>query len=193
LCRESWKCFRTTRLLWHRWRHQFPHRQHPFCWLVCLSKTPIPNGEVRTTTLTIAEGTDFKHHAVIQLVRKYQCDLEAFGNAAFEMRLNTQGSPTEIAQLNEHQATLIMTYLRNSEIVRAFKIGLVNMQCCFRCHQMDRWRRSAVKLRCVIRFSHAVSGDHGRSRIISSVVGPEVQRVASSAAPAGQDIISVPW
>lgn len=65
--------------------------------------------------------------AVIKLVRKYQGDLEEFGNIGFEIQ-NTggrAGRKTEVATLNEQQSTLLLTYMRNSEIVRRFKKALV--------------------------------------------------------------------
>ncbi len=91
----------------------------------------ITNGEPTTTSLALADGTGTEHRAVIQLIRNYLEDLKEFGNIAFEMR-NTDfkgekrsGRPTEFALLNEPQATLIMTYMKNTEIVREFKKTLV--------------------------------------------------------------------
>jgi len=77
-----------------------------------------------TTSLAIAQGTEVEHRAVIQLVRTYIKDLEEFGTLAFEMR-KSGGLPTEFAILNEPQSTLLMTYMRNSDIVRTFKKRLV--------------------------------------------------------------------
>lgn len=85
----------------------------------------IVGDEARTDTMTIAEGTDTQHKNVIALVRKYLVDLEECGEVAFETRLNPQGTPTEIALLNQEQFTLIGTYMKNTEIVRAFKKRLV--------------------------------------------------------------------
>lgn len=91
----------------------------------------IINGEALTTTSAIAEGTEVKHKNVLELVRRYRDDLQDFGPVAFET-LKGQALPqggfakaTEIALLNEQQATLVMTYMRNSDIVRAFKKRLV--------------------------------------------------------------------
>lgn len=36
-------------------------------------------------TVTIAEGVNVEHKAVIQLVRKYESDFNAFGRVTFEM------------------------------------------------------------------------------------------------------------
>lgn len=86
------------------------------------------NGQLVATTMAIAEGTKVEHKAVIQLVRTYLADLEEFGRVTFEMRpFETAGGAQtrEIAELNEQQATLILTYMRNSEIVRTFKKRLV--------------------------------------------------------------------
>lgn len=83
------------------------------------------NNEATTTSLAIAEGTDVQHKNIMDMVRTYLADLGEFGEVAFQSRLNPQGSPTEYAVLNEQQATLLMTYMRNSDIVRRFKIRLV--------------------------------------------------------------------
>lgn len=85
-------------------------------------------GELVTTSLAIAEGTEVEHASVIKLVRKYLEDLEEFGRVGFEIRpFETAGGTQrqEIAFLNEPQATLLLTYMRNSDIVRGFKKALV--------------------------------------------------------------------
>lgn len=84
----------------------------------------VESGEPRTTTLAIAEGMEVQHKNVLELVRNYVNDLKEFGTIAFETR-KSGGRPTEIATLNEQQATLIMTYMKNTEIARAFKKRLV--------------------------------------------------------------------
>lgn len=91
----------------------------------------INEGEIRTSTDAIAEGVELQHKNVIALVRKFLVDLQEFGPIAFETRM---GSPlpqggysrsTEVAILNEDQATLLITYMKNTEIVRNFKKRLV--------------------------------------------------------------------
>lgn len=82
------------------------------------------HNEPMTTSLAIADGTENTHESVIKLVRKYVEDLQEFGTFGFEIQ-KSGGRPTEIAYLNEPQETLLITYLRNSEIVRRFKIALV--------------------------------------------------------------------
>lgn len=81
-----------------------------------------------TTTMAIADGTGNQHKNVLELVRTYRVDLEEFGGVAFETApFETAGGTQqrEIAILNEQQSTLILTYMRNSDIVRAFKKRLV--------------------------------------------------------------------
>ncbi len=88
----------------------------------------IHNGIPTTTSVAIAEGTQRSHKTVIQLVRQYQADLEEFGQLAFVMRVESShgaGQKTEVAILSEHQATLILTYMRNTTIIRGFKKALV--------------------------------------------------------------------
>lgn len=88
----------------------------------------IHDGIPTTTSLAIAEGTKKSHESVIKLVRKYQSDLEEFGRVGFEIQpFETSGGKQEreIAHLNERQSTLLLTYMRNTAIVRAFKKQLV--------------------------------------------------------------------
>jgi phage regulator Rha-like protein len=88
----------------------------------------IKDGEPVTTSLAIAEGTTNTHEAVIKLVRAYTADLEQFGRVRFEIQpFETAGGTQqrEIALLNEQQSALVIAYMRNSEIVRQFKIALI--------------------------------------------------------------------
>lgn len=89
-----------------------------------------------TTTLQIALGLQLTHKTVIQLVRTYLPDIQEFGrvefktsNSAFEMpnsdRESTRGRHTRYAELNEQQATFLMTLMRNSPRVIDFKKALV--------------------------------------------------------------------
>tara|TARA_R100000687_G_scaffold30399_1_gene25127 strand:- start:530 stop:1315 length:786 start_codon:yes stop_codon:yes gene_type:complete len=85
-------------------------------------------GELLTTTAAIAEGVERDHASVIRLVRDNLEDLEDFGRVGFEIQpLATPGGTQrrEVASLNEPQATLLLTFMRNSDIVRSFKKRLV--------------------------------------------------------------------
>lgn len=85
------------------------------------------DGVAVTTTLSVAHGTGVEHSSVIRLVRDYQADFEEFGVVGFEIRKITAGPgrPETYAVLNEDQATLLLTYMRNSVVVRDFKKRLV--------------------------------------------------------------------
>ncbi|MGV2950867.1 Rha family transcriptional regulator [Glutamicibacter sp. AGC46] len=80
------------------------------------------------TSLTIAENTGNQHASVVRMIRDNSNDLNEFGRVGFEIRpFETAGGTQrrEVAQLNEQQATLLITYLRNNEQVRTFKKELV--------------------------------------------------------------------
>lgn len=87
-----------------------------------------PDGVATTTSLVIAEGTGTEHRAVLQLIRTHLDDFEEFGGVASEMRpFQTAGGMQrrEVYILNEDHAALLMTYMRNSAVVRDFKKRLV--------------------------------------------------------------------
>lgn len=86
------------------------------------------NGVAVASSAAIADGTENQHKNVLELIRTYRADLEEFGGVAFETQpFETPGGlqRREVALLNEEQSTLLITYLRNNEIVRGFKKRLV--------------------------------------------------------------------
>lgn len=87
----------------------------------------IQNGEAVASSLVIAEGVGNPHASVIRLIRDNIDDLREFGPIGFEIQYSTSGAgrPTEYALLNEGQSTLLMTYMRNNDVVREFKKRLV--------------------------------------------------------------------
>lgn len=82
-------------------------------------------GEARASSEIIAHGVGLPHHSVMTTIRRHKADFESFGKVELEVRLNRRGSPTEFAMLNEHQATLLLAFMRNSPKVIEFKIALV--------------------------------------------------------------------
>ncbi|MDS1370674.1 Rha family transcriptional regulator [Aliarcobacter butzleri] len=89
----------------------------------------IVNEDMTVSHRVIAEQTDNKEVSVANLINKYISDFEVFGKVHFknEAIKNTKNRINEIVTyyLNEQQSYLLLTYLRNSEIVRNFKIALV--------------------------------------------------------------------
>lgn len=82
-----------------------------------------------TTSRIIADGCKLKHHAVIELVKKYRKRIGRVGDLEVEMRSflpvskrgTLAGRPGEEALLSEIQATFLITLMRNSEVVLGFK------------------------------------------------------------------------
>ena len=88
----------------------------------------LKNGTPVIDSVAIAEGVQVGHHAIIQIVRKYINDFNEFGGVAFEMQPFATAGGTqkrEIALLNENQAMLLFTFLKNSEIARQLKVRIV--------------------------------------------------------------------
>ena len=77
----------------------------------------------------IAQNTNNEARSVRLLIENHLNDFEEFGVLSFQMTkpLNTDlgGRPSKIYYLNEPQATLLLTYLQNTPIVREFKKALV--------------------------------------------------------------------
>lgn len=81
-----------------------------------------------TTSKVIAEYGQVKHHALQVMISKYESDLKEFGRLSFEMRpLETKGGlqNEKIYKLNEEQATLLITFMKNTKPVVQFKKNLV--------------------------------------------------------------------
>lgn len=92
--------------------------------LVIFTSDKIPVVE----STVIAEGVQIEHKAVLQLIRKYLEDFQDFERVTFEMRpFETAGGTQkrEVALLNENQAYLLFTYLKNTETARQLKVRLV--------------------------------------------------------------------
>lgn len=90
----------------------------------------LKHDDVFTTSEVIAEGCNVKHNSITRILRNYPEDFEELGALGFEIQVlkltNNKGSTTKkIYLLNEQQTTLLMTYLRNTPVVREFKKALV--------------------------------------------------------------------
>lgn len=86
------------------------------------------NDELVTTSLIVADGTESQHASVIRLVRDNIADFEEFGGVGFEIQpFKTAGGTQKrsVAVLNREHAMLLMTYMRNTKIVRDFKKNLI--------------------------------------------------------------------
>ena len=86
------------------------------------------NGVPTTTSMRVADGTHVQHKNVLELVRNNIADFEEFGRVAFETQpFDTAGGIQHqiVAVLNEEHATLLLTYMRNNDVVKDFKKRLV--------------------------------------------------------------------
>ncbi|MDT2604695.1 Rha family transcriptional regulator [Enterococcus pseudoavium] len=78
-----------------------------------------------TTDEIITEFSGNSRESVTRLIRNYQDDLTEFGKLGFEIRPMPSGQKSKVFHLNQQQATLLITYLDNTEPVRKFKKELV--------------------------------------------------------------------
>ncbi len=105
------------------------------------SLVTMAGNDVFTDSLVIAEGAGIQHKNVKRLIVRYEKDLSAFGKVrVLNATLCTRGGRQEavIYQLNEEQATFLMTLLRNSPQVVAFKKELVRQFYAMRRFIMER-------------------------------------------------------
>ena len=88
----------------------------------------INKNDVFTDSKVIADGTGNQNQSIIALIRKQRKRLERFGALRFIDLKSTNpqgGRPIKICYLNEQQATLLITFLDNTDIVADFKTELV--------------------------------------------------------------------
>lgn len=74
-----------------------------------------------TLSNIIAEGAGIKHSSITRTIRKHEKDFEEFGKLGFKIRPSNSGQNEKIYKLNEDQAILLITYLKNTDIVREFR------------------------------------------------------------------------
>jgi len=119
--------------------------------------------DVFTDSWVIAEGTGNSHRAIKSIVNKYSDDFKEFGKLSYHSKwfenekqkkvfsdnskeVGREKTKIEVILLNEPQATLLITYLRNTEQVRRFKKNLVfefyRMRDFIREKQTPAWQES---------------------------------------------------
>lgn len=81
--------------------------------------------EPYTTSEIIAECADVKHRHLKILINKHKERLERFGKVTFKISPSEAGQNVRDYILNEQQATLLITFLKNTEQVANFKENLV--------------------------------------------------------------------
>ncbi|HEM2808327.1 TPA: Rha family transcriptional regulator [Streptococcus suis] len=81
--------------------------------------------EPYTLSSIVAECAEVNHRHIKNLLNKHRKDFEQFGKVLFKNAPSTSGQKVRDYILNEQQATLLITYLKNTELVRMFKKNLV--------------------------------------------------------------------
>ncbi|HFN3235546.1 phage regulatory protein [Campylobacter jejuni] len=104
------------------------------------------NGGLVTDQNKISTISKVDINSIQRLIRNYKQDLECFGELGFELQKIAKTNK-KIYFLNEQQATLLLTYMKNSESVRNAKKVLV-----FAFYQMKEKLRSLEQEREKARF-----------------------------------------
>jgi len=81
--------------------------------------------EPYTLSSIVADCAEVKHRHLKILLNKHREDFESFGKVQFKISPSESGQNVRDYILNEQQATLLITYLRNTEPVKEFKKNLV--------------------------------------------------------------------
>lgn len=98
-----------------------------------------------TDSFTIASGGGVDHSSVIRLITNHIEDMQDFGRVRFEIRpFETKGGPQKIKMclLNREQATFLISLMKNTKPVVAFKKELVRQF-----YQMEQFIRTLVSAR----------------------------------------------
>lgn len=95
--------------------------------LAFLTSPDMSKAEVVTNHVVIAKYAGLNRTSVRKLIDNNISDLEELGKVSFEMTTldDIRGQKVKIYQLNRNQAMLLITWLDNTEPVRAFKLDLV--------------------------------------------------------------------
>ena len=99
------------------------HKKQPTALDLIATKT-----EARIDTRLLAQHLETQHESLFKLVTTHQGDFEELGKVRFQIGPSPDsrtGQSMKFALLNEDQAYLLLTYSRNTPIVRALKINLV--------------------------------------------------------------------
>ncbi|GAA0907752.1 hypothetical protein GCM10009552_16100 [Rothia nasimurium] len=86
------------------------------------------DSDVRASSLELAQRLGIQHKNVLGMVRRYASDFKELGRVAFETRsFDTAGGAQkrETALLNEDQCYLLLSFSRNTPLIRSLKVELV--------------------------------------------------------------------
>jgi len=107
----------------------------------------LQNNEAFTDSMVIANGTDNQHESIQRRIRDYEKEICTLGKLGFEIRPMPSGQEMKIYLLNEQQATFLITLLKNTEKVVAFKLELVRQFYAMRQFIFERQTYGWIKTR----------------------------------------------
>lgn len=101
--------------------------------------------EAFTNSVILAKGTGVEHASVIKLITTYKDDVSEFGRVGFQIvPFETKGGiqKMKICRLNREQATFVISLMKNTKAVVAFKKELVKQF-----YQMEQFIKTLVTTR----------------------------------------------
>lgn len=108
----------------------------------------VKRNEVFTNSWIVAEGTNNAHRSIIAIIDKYSDDFKEFGKLSNHLKyLEVTKNKTKVYDLNEEQATFLITMLRNNKIVVEFKKNLVKQFYAMRRHLIEIQSNSWIETR----------------------------------------------
>ena len=94
--------------------------------LVRLNTQDVSKAIPVTTTIIISEKYGITNLSVTKLIDKYKEDFEVFGKlVSFQMTSDNSQRSFKSYELNEEQFYLLVTYMKNTEIARKYKIEFI--------------------------------------------------------------------
>ena len=81
--------------------------------------------EAVTSHIIVSAGMNVTQDSTLKLIKKYKSELEEFGKVRFQFVPLESGQKQKQFMLNEHQATLLITLMRNNAETVDFKVRLV--------------------------------------------------------------------
>ena len=85
----------------------------------------VKRNDVFTDSLVITKETGNQHINVKELIANYEKEFRELGTLSVLNRESSGGRPEQYYELNEPQASFLLTLMRNSKKVVAFKLALV--------------------------------------------------------------------
>jgi phage regulator Rha-like protein len=81
----------------------------------------VRGNDLFTDSFKIANGSEIEHESVMSMINKYRDDIEYFGRLKSSDFKSEHGQTIKYYNINEPQATFLLTLLRNSRPVVEFK------------------------------------------------------------------------